>query len=201
MATYDAKTMAKAKGTALPISFKTSSEVCAYIRRKPLDKAIAALEKIRAGKLSIPYRRFNKGGTGHKPGKGPGRTPIKASGEIVKVLKAALSNATEKGLNSNQLVITHIQANKGTQQFHFGRKRRRRIKKTEIQVVVQETEKRREKVAGKKEVKEKTETKKEAVVEKTELKKEVAVEKKAETAVEKKETQAPKTEEKKEETK
>ncbi len=184
---FDEKTTARAKGNNLPISFKKSVEVCTAIRQKPLLKAIVMLEDIADMKKALPHKRFNKGGTGHKVGMGPGRYPVKACNEIIDVLKNAEANARQKGLTEGELIITYAVANKASQQFHFGRQRRRKMKRTNIDIVVEEVEK---KATPKKEVPKVEEKPKAAEVKaaKPEVKKE------APKPVEKKETPAKKAE-------
>ncbi len=61
------------------------------------------------------------------------------------------ANAQFKGLNAANLIITHINANKASNVMHFGRKRSRRAKRTNVEIVVQE---KAVKESAKKEVKE-----------------------------------------------
>ena len=130
--------MARATGLALPISLKKSILVCDSIRGKQLEKAIASLERVIMMEKPVQYRRFNKGGTGHKPGIGPGRYPVKTCMEIKKILEDAKANAENKGLQAKNLIIDHISAKKGSKSFHYGRKRRRLMKRTHIEIVVKE---------------------------------------------------------------
>ena len=62
------------------------------------------------------------------------------------------ANAQFKGLNTANLVITHINANKASKVMHSGRKRSRSAKRTNVEIVVQE---KATKESVKKEVKEK----------------------------------------------
>jgi large subunit ribosomal protein L22 len=133
------KTMAKALGIALPISRKKTVELCKFIKGRQLTKAIMLLEKVREEKVAIPFTRFGKGGTGHKPGIGPGRYPKKACFEVIKLLKQVEANARFKGLDTTSLVIKNALARQGAQSFHYGRKRRRKMKRTHVEVVVAET--------------------------------------------------------------
>ncbi|MBT3463440.1 hypothetical protein HN451_00510, partial [archaeon] len=57
---------------------------------------------------------------------------------ILKIIKSAESNALNKGLNTNDLVITHICAHKASTPYHSGRQRRRKMKRSHIEVVVKE---------------------------------------------------------------
>ena len=135
---YDEKRMARALGIALPISMKKTVELCDFIRGKELPKALSLLEGVLDERVAIPFRRYAKGGTGHKPGIGPGRYPKKACLEVIKLLKQAEANARNKGLDATALVVNSILAKKGAQAWHFGRQRRRRMKRTHVEVVVTE---------------------------------------------------------------
>ena len=144
--------IAKAAGRALPISTKQSIEICAFIRHIPLEKAKKKLVEVINKKSAIPFKRFN-GDVGHRKGKiAAGRYPEKASGYILKLLETVEANAQFKGLNTSNLLIIHICAHKAANQWHYGRQRRRKMKRTNVEVVVKER-------AEKKEVKKKTESK------------------------------------------
>lgn len=129
---------AKAAGIAMPVSFKQSVEVCSYIRGKGLRASINALNRVVEGLSAVPYRRYNRGGTGHRPGMATGRYPKNTCTEIIKLLEDVQANAQHKGLNANKLVIRSISAQKAAKQFHYGRKRRTKMKRTHIEVVVKE---------------------------------------------------------------
>lgn len=142
--------IAKAKGLNLPISLKQSVEICDWIRHKSVEKSKIILEKCISMKEAIPYRKFTSG-AGHKRNMGPGKYPIKASAEILKLLNQIETNAENKGLNAKNLIITHIQANKGPRQWHSGRQRGTVMKQTHIELEVAEMKE--EKKEAKKEAK------------------------------------------------
>jgi large subunit ribosomal protein L22 len=198
---------AKAFGDGLPISTKVSVEICRQVRNKRLQRAKDILQDAIDMKKPIPFKKMH--GCGHRPGIGPGRYPIKACTEILKLLNSAEANAQFKGLSVKNLVITKIVPNEPEQQWHYGRLRRRKHKRTTIEIVLTEVaekkaEKKEEKTEGKKEepkkaevkpkVEAKPEAKKEEVKPKPEPKKE---EKPKETVKEEPKTEA-KPEEKKE---
>lgn len=134
---YDGKSMARSTGIALKISTKKTVELCNFVRGRRLSDAVRLLNDVVAERTAIPFRRYAKGGTGHKPGIGPGRYPKNACIEVVKLLKQAEANARNKGLDSASLVVKNILANKGQMAWHFGRQRRRRLKSTHVEVVVE----------------------------------------------------------------
>jgi len=128
---------AKALGRNLPISTKQSIEIGSFIKGKTIVKAKTMLKDVIAKKVAVPFTRFNKD-MGHKKGNiAAGRYPINASTEILNILNSAESNAANKGLGSD-LFIKMFVANKGTGQWHYGRQRRRRMKRTHVEIIVEE---------------------------------------------------------------
>lgn len=134
---YNKENMVRAIGISLPISFKQSIEICNFIRYKDLGNAKKVLSKVENKEEAIPFKRFNRD-LGHKTKIGPGRYPLKASLEISKLLESAEANAQFKGLNTANLFIKQICANKGGKVWHYGRKIRREAKRTNIEVVLEE---------------------------------------------------------------
>ncbi len=187
-ATQD-KGLAKAVGTDLPISTKATKEICRTVKGKNVERARKILQDAAEKKKAIPYKTHN-GDVGHKRGMGPGRYPIKASQHIMKIIDSAVANARFQGINTNNLIIKNILAQKGAETFKYGRQTRRRTKRTHVEVVLAEGAEK--KGAAKKEEK-KVEAK---PAEKKETAKKEVVEKKTEPAVaEKKEVaEKPKTE-------
>jgi large subunit ribosomal protein L22 len=179
---------AAAVGKALPISTKQSIEICAFIRGKKLEKAKAMLDNVLNKKISVPFKRFTNG-IGHRKGRiAAGSYPENACTAILSLLNSAQANAQFKGLSSSDLVVSHISAQKGTNTWKYGR-RRRKAKNTTIEIVL--SERAEEKKGAKKE--EKKEEKPEAK-EKAEEKKPKAEEKKEEKAPEPKKSESPKIE-------
>lgn len=149
---FDKEHMAKAIGVSLPISTKKAIEVCKAIKNKNLAKAKIILNDSINEKKAIPFTRFNKN-TGHKKKIGPGRFPQKAAKEILSLIEQVEANAQFKGLNTSNLVINHICANKASRPWHYGRWRRIKTKRTHVEVCVQEKpveEKPKKKEKGKK---------------------------------------------------
>ncbi len=130
---YDAEKMARALGRDLPISAKHSIEIANSIRGKSVTRAKRILEGIISLKKPIRYTRFNKD-LGHKKGIGAGRYPVKTAENILTIVESAESNAKEKGI-SNPTII-HIAANRASAQWHYGRQRRRKMKRSHIEIVV-----------------------------------------------------------------
>ncbi len=134
---YNKENMARAFGRSLPISFKQSIEICNFIRNKRMDYAKNVLNKVIEQKQTIPFKRFNMN-VGHKKRMAAGRYPKKASKEILKLINSVEANAQFKGMNTANLIIKHISANKASKVVHYGRKRSREAKRTNLEIVVQE---------------------------------------------------------------
>ena len=169
---YDKEKMARVIGRALPVSLKHAVEISSFIKGKTTEYAKRYLEDVITQKKAIPFTKFNKG-VGHKKAMGPARYPLKASTEIKSLLESAEANAQFKGLNTSSLSIIHISANKAQTQWHSGRQRRRKMKRTHIEIVVEETKK-SEKPQNKKETAQKQKQKP-----KTDIPKQVQEQKKA----------------------
>jgi len=130
---------ARAVGLLMPISIKQSIEICNLIRGKNLQKAKKILNEAKDMKKPIPFTRFTEG-AGHKHGIGPGKYPVKACSEILKLISLVESNAQHKGLDTSSLEIIHICANQGPKSWHYGRQSRIKMKRNHIEVVVEEKE-------------------------------------------------------------
>ncbi len=162
MQTYDGKTMAKVVGRNLPVSNKVAYEVTNHIRGKSIDKAIAILKDVQSMKTPIPYKRYNKD-TPHRKGNfAAGRFPEKAASYIIPLLKSLKSNADNKGL-SGELIIIHSASNKTGKRYRAGRirgvKRTTHVELVAASIKKKEEKKEAAKPAPKKEEKPKAEEK------------------------------------------
>jgi len=184
-----------ARGMDLPISTKKSIDICKFVRGKEVVKARFVLTRVLDMKEAVPAKR-HKQDIPHRPGPmAAGRYPQKASKMILGIINLAEKNALNKGLNTEGLIIKVIKADKASRPMHSGRQGRTMMKRTHIEVIVEEVVK--GKINTKVKAKEvKPEAKKEAP--KTEAKK--VEEKPAEVKTEEKK-EATKTEEKKAEEK
>jgi large subunit ribosomal protein L22 len=161
---YNKENMAKVSGRALGISTRHAMEISDAIRGKNLQKSKEFLQRVLDGKTFVKFKRFNKG-VGHKPGLGPARSPMNATKEILDLLKSAESNAQFKGLNTANLVIGFISANNAGNSWHYGRQRRRRMKRTNIEIILIEK-------GAKKELKKENQQKEPQIKKESESKKE-----------------------------
>merc|ERR1711976_33237 len=106
----------KARGSNLRVHFKNTREAANTIKRMPLRRAIAFLKNVIQKKECVPFRRYN-GGVGRcaqakQWGTTQGRWPKKSAEFLLQLLKNAESNADYKGLDTDHLVIEHIQVNR-----------------------------------------------------------------------------------------
>ncbi len=137
---YNKEHMAKVLGRSLSISTKHSIEIANQIRKKNLNKAKSFLRDVIAFKRPLPIRIYKRD-VPHQTKVGPGRFPQKASQEILSLLENVEANAQFKGLNTSDLIISKIVVNKAAKQWHYGRKRRRKMKRTNIEIIVEERKK------------------------------------------------------------
>ncbi|MCH7771780.1 MAG: 50S ribosomal protein L22, partial [Bacteroidetes bacterium] len=108
-----------------------------FIRGKEVNYVKEVLSNVIKEKQAIPFRRFNSD-VGHKRNMAAGRYPKKASKEILDLVNLVEANAQFKGLSTSKLIIKHINANKAATTLRFGRKRSRKAKRTNVEVIVQE---------------------------------------------------------------
>lgn len=137
---YSKEHMAKAVGTALPISFKQSVEICRFIKNRNVNEAKKMLHDVTEKRAAVPFKRYNWD-LGHKKKIGPASYPEKASKEFIRLIESVEANAQFKGLNTSNLIIAHVSAHKAGKAWHFGRKTRRKMKRTNIEIVVEEKKK------------------------------------------------------------
>ena len=131
--------MAKAVRTSLAVSTKQSVEIGKFIKGRTPENAIAVLEGVLTKKTAVPYTRFNWD-IGHKKGIGPGRYPQKASSEFISLVKLAVANATDIGLDVTKLRIFSVVAQKGAKKYRHGRHRGQKAKHTHLEIVLVEAE-------------------------------------------------------------
>jgi large subunit ribosomal protein L22 len=129
--------MARAVGIALPVSVKHSVEVLSHIKNRKIADAKRLLDLVIQEKKALQYRRFNQN-LAHKTRIGPGRFPVKTASEIKGLLESIEANAQFQGLNTANLVVLHASAKKAPGAWHYGRKRRRKMKRATIEIVVRE---------------------------------------------------------------
>jgi large subunit ribosomal protein L22 len=127
--------LSTARAVRVDMHAKHCFEVCRAVKGMQAGAAIAYLNEvlkidsdradIRKKARAVPYRlgsgnkRRRRSGpsmVGHrKGGIGPGRYPVKASREIIKLIESAMSNASHQyeDINPEDMEITHIAAHRG----------------------------------------------------------------------------------------
>ncbi|VDK17605.1 unnamed protein product [Anisakis simplex] len=103
----------KARGSDLRVHFKNTHETAQAIKHMPLKRAIRFLENVKEKKEIVPFRKFNHC-CGRKAqakawGHTQGRWPVKSAEFLIQLLRNAESNAEYKGLDTDHLVVEHIQ--------------------------------------------------------------------------------------------
>ena len=127
------------RGLNLPISWKDSVEICRFLRKKNLQRAKQMLQRVLDKKIAIPIERYGLTDRGHRKGKmGPGFYPQKATKYILQLLNTLEANAQDKGLNASNLILKELIPNKASTPWHYGRKRRRKMKRAHLKIVAEE---------------------------------------------------------------
>ncbi|XP_064609069.1 LOW QUALITY PROTEIN: large ribosomal subunit protein uL22-like [Liolophura sinensis] len=106
---------AKARGSYLRVHFKNTRETAQAIKHMHLKRASRYLKNVIKKEEIVPFRRFN-GGVGRKAQAKQfktvqGRWPKKSAEFLLQLLKNAESNAEFKSLDTDHLVVEHIQVN------------------------------------------------------------------------------------------
>ncbi len=127
---------ASARGMNLSISPKQSIELSRYLRYQSVGFSKQFLEDVIQLKKPVPFRRFNRD-MGHKAGMSAGRFPRKAAKEFLALLKTVEANAQDKGLDTSDLKIIKILANRASTPVTGGR-HRTGTKRTHLEIQVKE---------------------------------------------------------------
>ena len=108
---------ARAYGRDLPCSPKSGRNVAKAIKGMPVSRAKQFLTEVAELKTPVPFT-VRKRKIAHRRGQGfgPGKYPKKVAQHFLKVLSSAEANAEYKGLDTDNLVITHASAYQGTVQ-------------------------------------------------------------------------------------
>ncbi len=108
---------ARAYGRDLPCSPKSGRNVAKAIKGMPVGRAKQFLQEVTELKTPVPFT-VRKRKIAHRRGQGfgPGKYPKKVAAHFLKVLESAEANAEYKGLDTDNLVITHASAYQGTVQ-------------------------------------------------------------------------------------
>jgi large subunit ribosomal protein L22 len=138
---------ARAKANELPISPKHAIEIADFIRYMKSHDAIAYLEQVVEKKKAIPFKHFKRN-VAHKGSLdkwAAGRYPVKAARAYIRLLESAAKNAEYIGLDTENLAIIHLTANRGRGHDAFfpramGRATPKRRETVNLEVIVKEVE-------------------------------------------------------------
>ena len=97
----------KAIGKELHISKKHAHEISSAIKGMKVNIARGFLENVVVLKQAVPYKRYTRN-VPHRRGMCTGRYPQKAAKEFLRVLLNAENNAKYKGLDAQDMKITHV---------------------------------------------------------------------------------------------
>mmetsp|Transcript_2721 Transcript_2721/g.6560 ORF Transcript_2721/g.6560 Transcript_2721/m.6560 type:complete len:184 (-) Transcript_2721:135-686(-) len=110
---------AKARGSDLRVHFKNTHEVSVVLKNMELKRANRYLQDVVDKKQIVPMRRYSNGSgrsaQAHAFKASAGRWPQKSCHFLLDLLRNAESNAEVKGLDTDNLYISHIQVNKARQ--------------------------------------------------------------------------------------
>ncbi len=141
---YDNKNSAKAILKSKPVSLKYSTEMANYIKNKPVSKAQKLLENIKEKKDFLPLKKYVKK-IGHRKGAKArtGKYPQKVCDAFLELINNVKANASNKGLDENKLLITHVFASQGYQRVSYQSHgkiggKRRKSKSTHIEMIALE---------------------------------------------------------------
>lgn len=125
------KSLAVVNAQGLPISTKTSSYVCKFIKNKKIEDAIEDLKQVILKKKAIPM----KGEIPHRKGKiMSGRFPRNAAMHFIKLLKSLSANSVVNGISNP--IISEAIANIASRPYSkFGAVRKKR---THVKLVARE---------------------------------------------------------------
>ncbi len=107
----------KARGSYLRVHYKNTREAAAAIKGMGLLKAINYLKDVKEHKQIVPFRRHHGGVGRHAQAKqfksagSLGRWPEKSCTFLLNLLQNLQSNAELKGLDLEQLYLSHVQVN------------------------------------------------------------------------------------------
>ncbi len=141
---FNKEVMARAFAQNSTISLKKTVETAKFINGKKVSTVINFLGRVEEKEAVVPYRRYNTE-MAHRRGKGidTGGYPVKVATEILRLVKSAQKNAIEQEI-SGELYLLSISARKGTNRYHAGRYSGRKMKSTNLEVIVGIKEKKKE---------------------------------------------------------
>merc|ERR1712216_804097 len=107
---------AKAKGSDLRVHFKNTRESAMAIRGMGLNEARSYLEAVIDRKRCIVCVGRTAQAKAEGSTNGQGRWPVKSCKFLLDLLRNAASNAEAKGLDTDEMVVEHIQVQQAMHQ-------------------------------------------------------------------------------------
>ncbi|CCQ35801.1 50S ribosomal protein L22 [Natronomonas moolapensis 8.8.11] len=125
------------------MSHKHSKEIAREIKGKSAGEAVAYLESVIEGDVSVPFKSHNSG-VGHRndiDGWDAGRYPEKASKAFLDLLENAVNNADHQGFDGEEMTIDHVAAHKvggspGQKPRAFGRASQWNTPQVDVELVL-----------------------------------------------------------------
>ncbi len=143
----DEKKVTKAIAKNQRASLKYATELVREIKGKRVSKVEEVLNRILEKKEFLPLRRYKKK-IGHRKGKAKsstktGRYPIRTVNVFLNLLNTVKANADYKGLDAENLVITHAFASQGFRRISYQSQgrisgKRRRKKSIHLEIIARE---------------------------------------------------------------
>ena len=140
----DPEKNAKAYGYELHCSYKDSMNLAYALRGKNTEKAKQYLNEIIEMKRPLPTV-YHKRKRAHQKNIGPGSYPQKAAKYMLKILENAENNAEYKGLDIENMKITHISTYpgrkvRGIMPRAHGRATDKNKTTTNVEIILEEAE-------------------------------------------------------------
>ena len=125
------------------MSHKHSKEIAREIKGKTAGEAVAYLESVIEGEVSVPFKSHNSG-VGQRndiDGWDAGRYPEKASKAFLDLLENAVNNADHQGFDGEEMTIEHVAAHKvgespGQKPRAFGRASQWNTPQVDVELVL-----------------------------------------------------------------
>ena len=130
---------ASARMTNIPVSTKHCIEISKQLRYKSIAFSRKYLKEVSLLQRAVPFKSFVRN-MGHKKGMSSGRFPIKAAVQFLHLLKSVEANAQHKGLDTTNLKITKLVANRASIPM-TGRRLPGATKRTHLEIEVREHKK------------------------------------------------------------
>ncbi|MBS3090533.1 50S ribosomal protein L22 [Candidatus Pacearchaeota archaeon] len=117
----------------LSISPKHSIAICNMIKKNSIERAIADLQAVVAGKKAVPMYGDE---IPHRGGMMSGRYPIKAAKQFIKLLRNLSANASVNGLEISRVRIAIAKANLASRKRYH--RKFRKFKRTHVTLIAKE---------------------------------------------------------------